>query len=72
MYGYEAEPFLRSRQSHSCSRISQHVLEPEGSLLCSQEPFTVKNTELFVLFGLTYVTLAFSLTGCQFGDKGPW
>jgi hypothetical protein len=33
-----AEPFLRSRQLCSYSRTSQHFMEPEGSLLCSQEP----------------------------------
>jgi hypothetical protein len=32
--------FLRSRQLHSYSRISQHFMEPEGSLPCSQEPST--------------------------------
>jgi hypothetical protein len=35
-----AEPFLRSHQLLSYSRISQHFMEPEGSLLCSQEPST--------------------------------
>jgi hypothetical protein len=35
-----AEPFLRSRQSLSYSRISQHYMEPEGSLPRSQEPST--------------------------------
>jgi hypothetical protein len=34
------EPFLRSRQSCSHSRTSQHFIEPEGALLCSQEPST--------------------------------
>jgi hypothetical protein len=34
-----AEPFLRSRQLCSYSRISEHFMEPEGSLLCLQEPF---------------------------------
>jgi hypothetical protein len=33
-----AEPFLRSYQLCSHSRTSQHFMEPEGSLLCSQEP----------------------------------
>jgi hypothetical protein len=33
-----AEPFLRSRQLCSHSTTSQHFMEPEGSLLCSQEP----------------------------------
>jgi hypothetical protein len=37
---YGAEPFWRSRQFCSYSRISQHVMEPEGSLPCSQEPST--------------------------------
>jgi hypothetical protein len=35
-----AEPFLRSCQLCSYSRTSQHFMEPEGSLLCSQEPST--------------------------------
>jgi hypothetical protein len=35
-----AEPFWRSRQFCSYSRISQHFMEPEGSLQCSQEPST--------------------------------
>jgi hypothetical protein len=34
------EPFLRSRQLCSYSRISQHFMEPDGSLSCSQEPST--------------------------------
>jgi hypothetical protein len=34
------EPFLKSRQLCSYSRISQHFMEPESSLMCSQEPFT--------------------------------
>jgi hypothetical protein len=37
---YGAEPFLRSRQLCSHSRISQQFMEPEGSSPCSQEPFT--------------------------------
>jgi hypothetical protein len=35
-----AEPFLRSCQLCSHSRTSQHFMEPEGSLPCSQEPST--------------------------------
>jgi hypothetical protein len=35
-----AEPFLRSHQLYSNSRTSQHFMEPEGSLPCSQEPST--------------------------------
>jgi hypothetical protein len=35
-----AEPFLRSRQLCSYSRTSQHFMEPERSLPCSQEPST--------------------------------
>jgi hypothetical protein len=35
-----AEPFLRSRQLCSYSRTSQHFMEPEGSLPCSQKPYT--------------------------------
>jgi hypothetical protein len=37
---YGAESFLRSRQSCSHSRTSQHFMEPEGSISCSQEPAT--------------------------------
>jgi hypothetical protein len=33
-----AEPFLRSRKFCSYSRTSQHFIELEGSLPCSQEP----------------------------------
>jgi hypothetical protein len=35
-----AEPFLSSRQLCSQARTSQHFIEPEGSLPCSQEPCT--------------------------------
>jgi hypothetical protein len=35
-----AEPFLRSRQLCSYLRTSQHFMEPECSLPCSQEPST--------------------------------
>jgi hypothetical protein len=31
---------LKSQQSFSYSRISQHFMESEGSLPCSQEPAT--------------------------------
>jgi hypothetical protein len=34
------EFFLRSRQTHNYSRISQYFKEPEGLLPCSQEPAT--------------------------------
>jgi hypothetical protein len=34
------KPFLRNLQLCSYSRISQHFMEPEGSLPCSQEPST--------------------------------
>jgi hypothetical protein len=37
---YRAEPFLRNRQLCSYSRTSQHFMQPEGSLPCSQEPST--------------------------------
>jgi hypothetical protein len=33
-----AEPFLRNHQLCSYSRNSQHFMEPEGPLPCSQEP----------------------------------
>jgi hypothetical protein len=35
-----AEPYLRSHQSLCYSQISQHFMEPESSLPCSQEPST--------------------------------
>jgi hypothetical protein len=35
-----AEPFLRSRQLCTHSRFSQHFMEPEGSIPCSQQPST--------------------------------
>jgi hypothetical protein len=35
-----AEPFLRSRQLSSHPKTSQHFMEPQGSLPCSQEPST--------------------------------
>jgi hypothetical protein len=35
-----AEPFLRSRQLCSYSKTSNHFMEHEGSLPCSQEPST--------------------------------
>jgi hypothetical protein len=37
---YGAEPSLRSCQLCSHSRTSQHFMEPEGSLPCSQNPST--------------------------------
>jgi hypothetical protein len=38
LYLHGAESFLRSCQLLSYSRTSQHFMEPEGSLPCSQEP----------------------------------
>jgi hypothetical protein len=35
-----AKPFSRSRQFDSHSRTSQHSMEPEGLIPCSQEPCT--------------------------------
>jgi hypothetical protein len=40
LLSHGAEPFLRSRQLCSHSRTSQHFMEPEGLLPCSQEPST--------------------------------
>jgi hypothetical protein len=37
---HEAEPFLRSCQLCSYSRTSKNFMEPEGTLPCSQQPFT--------------------------------
>jgi hypothetical protein len=37
---YGAEPFLRSCQLCSPSGNTQHFMEPEGSIPCSQEPST--------------------------------
>jgi hypothetical protein len=34
------EPFSRDHQLCSYSRTSQHFMEPEGSLPCSQEPYS--------------------------------
>jgi hypothetical protein len=41
----EMSPFLRRRQLCSYSRTSQHFMEPEGSLSCSQEPSSGPYTE---------------------------
>jgi hypothetical protein len=40
-----AEPFLRDRQLCSHSRTSQHSMEPEGSIPCSQTPSTDPSSE---------------------------
>jgi hypothetical protein len=40
------EPFLRSRQLCNYSRTFQHIMEPERSALCSQEPSTGPYPEL--------------------------
>jgi hypothetical protein len=40
LLAHGAEPFLRSRQLCSHARTSQHFMEPESSLPCSQEPST--------------------------------
>jgi hypothetical protein len=36
----EIKPFVRSHQLYSYSKISQHFMEPESSLPCSEEPST--------------------------------
>jgi hypothetical protein len=42
---YVAQPFLSSRQLCSYSRTSQNVMEPKGSLSCSQQPSTSPSPE---------------------------
>jgi hypothetical protein len=42
---HRAEPFLRRRQLCSHSITSQHFMETEGSLPCSQEPSTDPHPE---------------------------
>jgi hypothetical protein len=44
-FTHGAEPFPRSCQLCSHSRTSQHFMEPEGSLTCSQEPSTPPYSE---------------------------
>jgi hypothetical protein len=39
-WGLWIKPLLRSRYLHIYARISQHFIEPGGSLTCSQEPST--------------------------------
>jgi hypothetical protein len=51
---YGTEPFLRSCQLCSPSRTSQHFMEPEVSIPCSQKPSIVTNywfkfSDIFVL-----------------------
>jgi hypothetical protein len=50
----ELRIFLRSCQLRSYSRISQHFMESEGSLLCSQEPSTGHYPEHFIIYIYTY------------------
>jgi hypothetical protein len=42
---HEVESFLRNRQLRSYSKTSQHFMEGEGSLPCSQEPSTGSYTK---------------------------
>jgi hypothetical protein len=42
---YAAKSFLRRHLSLIYSRISEHFMEPDGSLLCSQEPSNGPYTE---------------------------
>jgi hypothetical protein len=37
---YGAEPFLRNASCAATEEFFQHFMEPEGSLICSQEPST--------------------------------
>jgi hypothetical protein len=45
MYLYAAEPFLRSHYLGSYLSISQHFMDFQGSLPCSQQPFTAPYPE---------------------------
>jgi hypothetical protein len=45
-----AEPFFRSVQLCSYSRISQHFMGPEGSLPCSQEPYELHIASLICAY----------------------
>jgi hypothetical protein len=44
---HKEESSLRGRQLWSHTRISQHFIEPQGSIPCSQEPFTCPYPESY-------------------------
>jgi hypothetical protein len=45
---YGAEPFLRSRQL--CSYSTEHFMEPEGSLPCSQDDDYDDDSVQFIVY----------------------
>jgi hypothetical protein len=53
---YGAEPFLRSCQLFSHSRVSQHFMEPEVSLPCSTGPYPESDCSSPYHFILSYLS----------------